>query len=105
MSEAIQTEKLEFAAGYIYTTDQAGNRVKHSIANMLRAADIPTGLTYSQVQAITGLANILGVLIKELVEQEVIKPEFMDGFDLGDIIEEIDNAGGSYTEPDIGIDT
>jgi len=97
-------DNIAFSSGYITITREGGTQTRYPIADVLRAADIPTGLTYSQVQAITGLANLFAVLIKELIEREVIAENFLDGYDLNDIVEQIDNAGGSYTEPDIGID-
>ena len=54
---------LAFEPGSIITIDTAGNRSSHDIASVLRALDIPTGLTYTQVQAVTALANMLAVLI------------------------------------------
>jgi len=96
---------LAFEPGNIILIDSQGNRTSQDIASILRALDIPTGLTYSQVQAITGVASIIGVLVKELIEREVIGENFLDGYNLEDIVDQIDNAGGSYTEPDIGIDT
>uniref|UniRef100_A0A6M3JYX3 Uncharacterized protein n=1 Tax=viral metagenome TaxID=1070528 RepID=A0A6M3JYX3_9ZZZZ len=102
---AQNTKALTFEAGYIVVTEPNGSQTRYPIADILRAADIPTGLTYSQVQAITGLADILSVLIKELIEREVIEEAFLDGYELEDIVEQLDNAGGSYDKPDIGIDT
>jgi hypothetical protein len=102
---AVSIDNLEFSPGYITLTDSYRRKTKYSVADILRAIDIPTGLTYTQVQAITGLANIIGVLVKELIERNIIGDDFLDGYGLEDIVDQIDNAGGSYTDPDIGIDT
>jgi len=97
-------KNITHQAGFLLVETDVETK-KFDITIILRAADIPTGLTYSQVQAITGLANIIGVLIKELIERGIIGEDFLDGYGLEDIVDQIDNAGGSYTEPDIGIDT
>jgi len=70
---------------------------------MLRAADIPTGLTYTQVEAITTLANLLVVLIRTLIDRQVLNESFLeDGdYELDDIVASIENMGGDYVEPDI----
>src|SRR3990167_10062926 len=91
-----------FEAGYIVTTDERGNKTRHAIADVLRAADIPA-LTYSQVAAIKTLANLVAVLIRTLIDKEVLNESFLedDDFDLDAIIAVIENIGGSYHEPDI----
>ena len=85
-----------FEAGYIVTTDERGNRTRHAIADILRAADIPA-LTYSQVAAIKVLANLIVVLIRTLIDREVLNESFLedDDFDLVAIIAVIENIGRS----------
>ena len=56
---------ISFEAGYITVSYDSGPPVQQDIASVLRALDIPTGLTYSQVQAVTSLANIITVLIRQ----------------------------------------
>jgi len=106
MTEATQSQKLEFEAGYIYTTDQSGNRTRHSIAAMLRAADIPTGLTYSQVQAVTALANIIAVVIRTLIQRDILDDNFLEEgeYTLESMTEAIEQMGGDYGDPDISVD-
>jgi len=36
---------LEFTPGYITLTDGGGRRTQYAVANILRALDIPVGLT------------------------------------------------------------
>jgi len=91
--------------GYLTLTDTAGSRRRYAIADLLRAADIPTGLTYLQVSAITTLANLVAVLIRTLIAKEVLDESFMenDDYDLEAIVETIENMGGAYHEPDLNI--
>ncbi len=91
--------------GYLTFTDSAGNATRWSIADMLRAADIPTGLTYAQVGAITSLANLVAVLIRTLIARNILDEQFMeDGdYDLEAITKTIEDMGGDYLEPDLSV--
>ena len=92
-------------SGYLVFVDDTGARTRYAIADMLRAADIPTGLTYAQVGAITSLANLVAVLIRTLIDRQVLNESFLeDGeYDLGSIIQTIEAMGGDYGEPDIAV--
>ncbi len=95
---------LTFEAGFIIVHRDAGPPTKYSIADMLRAADIPA-LTFTQVGAITGLANFIAILIRTLIERGVLDESFTDGkqginWSLAGLIEIIEALGGSYSEPD-----
>ncbi len=96
---------LSFSPGYITLLFDNGTRTQYPVADILRALDIPTGLTYQQVSAITTLANLVVVLVRTLVAKEVIDENFLEEgeFDLGDIIESIEDMGGDYGEPDISV--
>jgi len=98
---------LEFDSGYVYVTEEGGQRTRVALASLLRAADIPTGLTYSQVQGLTGLTNMVVVLIRTLIHRGVLDESFLEDNDysLDDLIESIENLGGDYGEPDITVDT
>ena len=98
--------KQEFTPGAIITIDESGNRTSQDLASLLRAADIPAGLTYSQVQAVTALANLIAVLIRTLVDRQVLDESFLenDDYDLDHIIYSIEQMGGAYHEPDISVD-
>ena len=102
---ATGVEKQEFSPGYITITDSHGRKTAHPIANILRAADIPVGLTYTQVGAITTLANLIVVLIRTLIDRQVLDESFMenDDYDLDAIIETIEGMGGAYHEPDLTV--
>ena len=96
-------KNIAFEAGYVTVTDDMGRSRKHDIANMLRVADIPVGLSYSQVSAISSLANLIAVLIRTLIAREVLDESFLenDDLDLDHIIYAIEQMGGAYHEPDI----
>lgn len=101
----IGTRGLEFDAGSITVTDDRGRKVKHPIADVLRAADIPAGLTYAQVGAITSLANLIVVLIRTLIDRQILDESFLenDDLDLDHIIYSIEQMGGAYHDPDISV--
>jgi hypothetical protein len=96
---------LEFTPGYIILTDGGGRRTQYAVANILRALDIPVGLTYQQVGAITTLANLVVVLIRTLIAREVLDEQFMeDGdYDLSAIVQTIEDMGGDFGEPDLTV--
>ena len=101
-------EAILFEAGFVTLTDDGGRKTQHPIADMLRAADIPVGLTYSQVAAITALANLIAVLIRTLIDRGVLDESFgeSDGdlsLDLEHIIHTIEEMGGAYHEPDLNV--
>jgi len=91
--------------GYLVLTDDRGRQTRYSIASLLRAADIPTGLTYSQVQAVTTLANLIVVLIRTLIARDVLDEQFLeDGdYDLAAIVQTIEDMGGDFGEPDLTV--
>ena len=96
---------IAFSAGFITVTRDDGPPTKYAIAEVLRALDIPTGLTYSQVGAITTLANLVVVLIRTLIAREVIGAEFLEEgeIDLEAITEAISDMGGDYSQPDLTV--
>ena len=98
-------QDIAFSSGYITITREGGNQTKYPIADVLRALDIPTGLTYAQVGAITTLANLVVVLIRTLIGRQVLDESFLeDGeYDLTAIVQSIEDMGGDYGEPDISV--
>lgn len=91
--------------GFIRTTDDNGIEYDWPLADMLRAADIPTGLTHVQVAGISALSNLVVVLIRTLIERKVLDEFFYDelGLDisLDGLIEAVEALGGSFHEPDL----
>ena len=91
--------------GAIIITDDAGNKSSWALADMLRAADIPIGLTYTQVAAISALANLVVILIRTLIERQVLDESFADSlgldWDLDHIIYAVEQMGGTYHSPDL----
>lgn len=99
------TTKIEFDAGYIYVTEPSGARTQTAVAGILRALDIPTGLTYSQVQGLTALANGLAVLVRTLIHKEILNEDFLEEgeYNLLHITEFIEELGGDYGDPDLSV--
>ncbi len=96
---------ISFEPGNIILTDSAGNKTSQDVKSILRALDIPTGLTYEQVGAITTLANLVAVLIRTLIDRQVLNESFLedDDYDLDAIIQSIEDMGGAYHEPDLTV--
>jgi len=98
-------ESILFEPGYMTLVKGSGAPVKHSVSSILRALDIPTGLTYTQVGAITTLANLVAVLVRTLIDKQVLDETFLeeDEYNLDDIVYSIEQMGGNYSEPDIAV--
>lgn len=99
-------DKITFESGYIVITQDGGaTPTRYPVAGILRVLDIPTGLNHTQVGAITTLANLVVVLIRTLIDRQVLDDKFLeDGdYDLNDIIESIEEMGGDYGKPDITV--
>ena len=98
-------ENITFSSGFITLKRSDGGATEYPVASILRALDIPVGLTYEQVGTITTLANLLAVLIRTLIDKEVISESFMEDneYNLDDIIETIEDMGGAYHEPDLSV--
>ena len=99
-------ENIVFEAGFItLVRTGGGNTTRYAVADILRALDIPTGLTQTQVGAITTLANLVAVLIRTLINRDVLDDAFLEGgeYNLESITEAIEEMGGDYAEPDISV--
>lgn len=96
---------VSFEPGFIILTDERGNRTSHGIADVLRALDIPTGLTHEQVSEISKLANLVVVVVRTLIARGILDEHFLeDGeYDLEAIVQSIEDMGGDFGEPDISV--
>jgi len=103
MDEKMTGTRVYGEPGYIIV-EIDGKKTQHSIARVLRAADIPS-LTYVQVQAITALANLTAVLIRTLISRDILDDSFLeDGeYSLESITEALEEMGGDYGDPDISV--
>lgn len=93
---------IRLESGYIVIQTDSGPPTRYPIADVLRAADIPA-LTYSQVATISTLANLVAVLVRTLIDRQILDESFLEdgGYNLDDIVETIEGMGGSYGEPDL----
>lgn len=94
-------KNITFEAGAIILEMDSGPPVRHPIADVLRALDIPTGLTYTQVASVSALANLVVILIRTLIDRKVLDQSFLENDDLSldGIIEAIEAMGGDYYDP------
>jgi len=90
--------------GFITISPDSGPPIRYPIADILRALDIPVGLTHTQVDGLRLLSNLVVVLIRTLIEKEILTEEFADSlgmdWDLDHIIYVVEQLGGAYHEPD-----
>ena len=96
--------KIEQRPGFITTTDDSGNKREMPLKSMLRVDDIPVGLTYTQIGAISSLANLIALLIQTLIEFGLIQDEFADDYDLPAIVQAIALMGGDYSAIDLDVE-
>lgn len=79
-------KNVQLQAGKLVVTSDTGEAREYDLVNYLRAADIPD-LTISSLTLLTTLAQVVMVLTKTLVEQDVIGEELVSGFDLQYLLE------------------
>ena len=98
-------ENVIFEAGYITLVYTNSRKVRHAVSDILRALDIPTGLTHEQVPSVTTLSNIDAVLIRTLIARGYLDDDFLEKgeYNLESITESIEEMGGNYEEPDISV--
>lgn len=103
--DTVNIRNITLESGYIIILTDSGPPTRYPIADVLRAADIPVGLTYIQITAITALASLIAVLIRTLIDRQVLDESFLenDDLDLDHIIYAIEQMGGAYHEPDISV--
>ena len=91
--------------GFITIDTGSGPPRRIAVANLLRAGDIPVGLTHTQVDGIRLLANMVVILIRVLQRAKILNEDFSDDagmtWDLDHIIYALGELGGSYAEPDL----
>jgi len=94
-------QDIAFSSGYITITREGGAPTRYPIADVLRALDIPTGLTYEQVSGVQALANLFGIVIKALVENDILPEDFADDYKFDHIIQAIEGQGADLLNPDL----
>lgn len=101
----IQELDVHSQPGFIILQRASGPPVSYPIADLLRAADIPTGLTHEQVSGLGIIGSLLAVLIRTLINRDVLNEAFADdagmSLDLDTMIFAIEQLGGSYHEPNL----
>ena len=89
--------------GFITIREDYGPPTKFPITDLLRATDIPVGLTHAQVAGVTYMANLLVVLIRTLIAKELLDETFADDlgmdWDLEHIVYALESLGGNYEAP------
>jgi len=88
-------------SGKLLVTPDDGAPRNYDIANYLQSSDIPAGLTYTQVASVSALANLVAILIRTLINRDVLDESFLedDDLDLDHIVAAIEAMGGDYGDP------
>lgn len=85
---------VKFVAGKLRVTTDIETK-EYDIVNYLRAADIPANLTIRSLTLLTTLAQVVMVLVKDLVDKGVIGEELVSGFDLQYMLETLVDTLGA----------
>ncbi len=97
------TRSITVEPGFIVIDSGSGPPTRYPIADVIRQPDIPTGLTHTQVDGVSLLANLVVVLIRTLINKEILDDTFADelgmDWDLNHLIYIIEQLGGVYHEP------
>jgi hypothetical protein len=100
----VSVKSITLVPGFLRIVD-TDSGIPHDIAikDILRAADIPVGLTHTQIKGISALANMHAILIRTLIDRQILDESFMENDDmsLDGMIQAIESMGGSYSDPDI----
>jgi hypothetical protein len=95
---------ISFDSGGMVIQYNGGPPKKIDWTTILAAADIPTGLTHTQVDGIRLLANVQVIILRTLLNAELIGDQLgSEGseWDLEAVIYALEQMGGSFEEPDI----
>lgn len=91
--------------GYIIIRRASGPPVEYPLTDLITTGDVPTGLTHTHVAALGALANLFAILIRTLIERDILDETFADHhgmyWDLDHIIFAIDEMGGQFDNPDL----
>ena len=97
------TPNVTLTEGFITIKNPSGPPTQFPVADLLRAADIPEGLTSEHVDGVRLLSNMVVILIRTLISRQVLDDAFADSlgmdWDLDHIIYALEQLGGSYDEP------
>jgi len=100
----MDTRTITVEPGFIVIDHGSGPPVAYPIKDVIRQPDVPVGLTHTQVDGIRLLANMTAILIRTLVDREILDETFADelgmDWDLDHIIYALEQLGGSYHNPD-----
>lgn len=102
MPEKQDGTRVTTVPGYV-VVDIDGKSTQYPLK--IRLADIPTGLNHEQVKSITTLANLVVVLIRTLIDRDILDEQFLeDGeYDLAAIVQTIEDMGGDFVTPDLTV--
>jgi len=98
-------KSLTVEPGFILIDNGSGPPRQVPIADVLRALDIPIGLTHEQVAGISLLANLFTILVRTLIDRDVLDEDFADSlgmdWDLDHLVYAVEQMGGSYHDPNL----
>lgn len=86
--------KMEYEAGYLITTDDGGRKSKTALSEVVTASDVPD-LNITSMTLLTTLAQVVMVLVKDLVEKNIVQEELVSGYDLEYVLETLVDTLGA----------
>ena len=86
---------LTFEEGFIVVHRESGPDTRYALADVLRAADIPV-LTIESLTLLSTGMHLLMLLIKTLIDRDILDETWHDGYDLQYIVEELENLGAEW---------
>ena len=102
MADNVQTLDVT-EPGYITIGRDSGPPVRYPVSQLLRVADVPVGLTHTQVAGLSLLGNLCAIIIRTLIDRDILDETFADSlgmdWDLDHIIYALEQLGGSYSDP------
>lgn len=87
--------KTEFEPGFITVTDDGARKTRHEIAPVIRPVDVPD-LTISSLSLLTELANILIVIVKTLIDKDILDESYEDDWDLAALVERLESLKAEF---------
>ncbi len=96
-------ENVIFESGFIVLVRENNRRTRYAVADVLRALDIPTGLTPEQVLDITTLANHFVVFLRTLIANGTLGEDYLEEgeYHLSLLQQSLKDMGADYGEPNL----
>ena len=93
---AIEDLDVRSKPGFITLRKASGPPERYPISELIRSADVPN-LTISSLSLLTELADILSVIVKTLIDRDILDEDFYDGHDLNSLVERLEALNADWS--------